>query len=151
MDEKAFCRIIEDAIEREIQAYMFYLTIASKVPDNGLRELYIALAAEELDHKKLLELELMKIGKVVSKHTPIPQINPEMLINSTENDLQIDYKDSIMMAIKKEQAAFETYSEMASKTKDIESKRVFLELAQQELKHKLKFQQEYDNIINDGF
>ncbi len=55
------------------------------------------------------------------------------------------------MVIKKEQAAFETYNELAAKTKDADSKKVFMEIAQQELKHKLRFQQEYDNIINDGY
>ncbi len=76
MDEKTFSNIIENAIEREIQAYMFYITMAGKVADNGMRELYIAMAAEELDHKKLLELELLKIGKVVKANTSIPNINP---------------------------------------------------------------------------
>jgi len=46
--------------------------------------------------------------------------------------------------MKKEKAAFRMYNDLASKAKKPELKALFLNLAQEEAKHKLRFEVEYD-------
>ena len=55
------------------------------------------------------------------------------------------------MIMKEEKAAFKLYSDLATKTTDSEFKQMFLMLAQEEAKHKLRFEIEYDdNILQEN-
>jgi len=49
--------------------------------------------------------------------------------------------------MKQEKAAFKLYSNLADKTDDDNLKALFLTLAQEEAKHKLRFEVEYDEVI----
>jgi rubrerythrin len=63
----------------------------------------------------------------------------------------MDYQSVLTIAMKKEKAAFKLYSQLAAQTVDQEIKEVFLSLAQEEAKHKLRFELEYDEeILREG-
>lgn len=49
--------------------------------------------------------------------------------------------------MKKEKAAFKLYNDLAAAASDETSREMFLMLAQEEAKHKLRFEVEYDNNI----
>jgi rubrerythrin len=49
--------------------------------------------------------------------------------------------------MEKEEAAFRTYVNLAGSIKDEKSREVLFELAQEEVKHKLRFQTEYDILL----
>ena len=51
------------------------------------------------------------------------------------------------MAMKAEKAAFKLYTDLAAATDDDGLKQIFLDLAQEEAKHKLRFELEYDDSI----
>jgi len=59
----------------------------------------------------------------------------------------MDYQSAIILAMKKEKAAFKLYTTLASKMQDPELRNMFLSLAQDEAKHKLRFEIEYDDEI----
>ncbi len=59
----------------------------------------------------------------------------------------MDYKDALVLARKKEKAAYRLYLDLAEITNSKEMKDAFLFLAQEEAKHKLRFEIEYDDII----
>ena len=66
-----------------------------------------------------------------------------------ENDAQasapaLDYQQALIVAMKKEKAAFKLYSALAEQTTDAAFRELFLALAQEEAKHKLRFEVEYD-------
>lgn len=148
-DKDKYCEVIELAIEREVQAYLMYTTLAGMMINKGMRSLFMAMAAEELGHKANLELEMMKLGKVV----PNDPINSKFKgITETKNStdsLDMEYRDAILLAVQKEDAAFQLYSELALNSDDAETRNMFLEMAEQEMKHKMRFQEEYENIISD--
>ncbi|UCE61993.1 MAG: hypothetical protein JSU63_09735, partial [Phycisphaerales bacterium] len=56
----------------------------------------------------------------------------------------ISYRDALILAMKAEKAAFRLYSDLASTTDDANLRAVLLGLAQEEAKHKLRFELEYD-------
>ena len=59
----------------------------------------------------------------------------------------MDYKDMLLMGIQKEEAAFRFYVGLAAKVTDEDSYETLLALAEQEVKHKMRFEMEYDNIL----
>ena len=58
----------------------------------------------------------------------------------------LNFQDALIIAMKKEKAAFKLYTDLADQT-DGELKAMFLTLAQEEAKHKLYFELEYDEHI----
>ena len=139
--------ILQLAIAKEVEAYNFYLAIADHVADQNMREEFIELAKEELIHKEKLELELMKIGR-----TTIVEQNPirserSYIVSNNPAPLDMDYKDMLLLAIEKEEAAFKMYVNMAAGVKDEKSREMIMSLAQEEVKHKLRFQTEYDALL----
>ena len=59
--------ILEFAIAREIEANKLFLALAERVENDAIRRVLHDLAAEELEHKEKLELEMMKLGHVVNE------------------------------------------------------------------------------------
>ncbi|MHC4620812.1 MAG: rubrerythrin, partial [Planctomycetota bacterium] len=57
-----------------------------------------------------------------------------------------DYKDMLLLGIEKEEASFRTYVNLLMSVRDEESREVLLALAEEEVKHKLRFEMEYDML-----
>ena len=64
-----------------------------------------------------------------------------------EADKNISYQDALIVAMKRERAAFKLYSDLAEKVSEEELRQVFLGLAKEEAKHKLFFESEYDERV----
>ena len=63
----------------------------------------------------------------------------------------MSYQDALILAMKKEKSAFKLYSDLAGIAPNSDLKNVFLALAQEEAKHKLRFEIEYDdNILKEN-
>jgi len=139
--------ILEFAIFRENEAYNFYLALASRVADDNIRMVFEDLANEELEHKEKLELEIMKMGKTISTELEPPRPASEYIITDDPSPLDMDYKDALLLAIEKEDAAFRIYVNLVSTVHDEHSREVLLMLAQEEVKHKLRFEAEYKYLL----
>jgi rubrerythrin len=57
------------------------------------------------------------------------------------------YDEALMVAMKKEKAAFKLYNDLANRAPNESMKNLFLSLAQEESKHKLRFELEYDEYV----
>jgi rubrerythrin len=57
------------------------------------------------------------------------------------------YEDALKLAMKREKAAFKLYTNLAEKSEDNGMKSLFSMLAQEESKHKLRFEIEYDEYV----
>jgi len=139
--------ILEFAIAREVEAHNFYLALAHRVDSPQIRKVFEDLAKEELDHKATLELEVMKTGRVLP---PVPKVTiPEhdYILSDSQSPLDMDYKDVLMLGIEKEEAAFRTYVNLIPNVHEQQSREVLLALAQEEVRHKLRFQTEYDLLL----
>ena len=58
---------------------------------------------------------------------------------------ELDYQQALILAMKAEKAAYRLYTTLATATSDGNLKRTLLGLAQEEAKHKLRFEIEYDD------
>ena len=65
-------------------------------------------------------------------------------------DPDMSYRDALIVAMKKEKAAFRLYSDLAASAPDEALKKTFLGLAQEEAKHKLRFEVEFDDLLTEN-
>ncbi len=143
----SYDEVLEFAIGREIDANQFYLALAERVDSTEMRKVFEDLAQEELEHKAKLELELMKIGKTVEIRQPPATPQKTYIVSDNQSLLDMDYKDMLMLGVEKEEAAFRIYVNLVPNAYDSESREVLLSLAQEEVRHKLRFQMELDTIM----
>jgi rubrerythrin len=59
----------------------------------------------------------------------------------------MSYQDALVVAMNREKAAFKLYMKLASRVEDATLRDLFLSLAQEESKHKLRFELEYDEYV----
>ena len=137
--------ILELAIGREEDASQFYLALASRSPSEEMRKVFEEMASEELEHKARLELEIIKIGKVVKSKVDV-DIGIERTVEFNESDLDMDFKDLLIMAMQKEESSFRLYVDLAARVTSEEARETLLALAEEEVKHKLRFEIEYEML-----
>jgi rubrerythrin len=141
--------ILEFAISREVEAYHFFLALAGRVIDPKMRQVFEDLAAEELEHKAKLELEIIKTGTTLpDRQMPPGRPESDYIMSDGDLPLDIDYADMLLLGIEKEDAAFRMFVGLIPNVQDEQSREVLLALAQEEVKHKLRFETEY-NMLNE--
>ncbi|HEG44344.1 MAG TPA: hypothetical protein ENH94_09875 [Phycisphaerales bacterium] len=139
--------ILVFAIDREIRANRFYVSLAERMANPNMKELFLALAADEIDHKERLEFELIKRGQTVAADDFDEEYDEDELpMIGTPGGLVMDYKAAIEMVIQKEKVSFRLYADFASRAQDHDSKEMLYDLAEEELKHKMRFEHEYQQF-----
>jgi len=139
--------ILDFAINEEQMAADFYTDLAAKMQNQEMKEIFEQYALEEIGHRP--KLEAIKKGKQykVAEDKIVDLKIGDYLIDVDAEKTNITYQEALILAMKKEKAAFKLYNDLATITTDMASKKVFLMLAQEEAKHKLRFEIEYDNNI----
>ena len=139
--------ILDFAIEREQKAHDFYMDLAKKMDRPGMKEIFAHFAGEELGHKA--KLQRVKEGKKLLTPTSTKVMDLKIgdyLVEVNPNE-ELDYQKALILAMKREKSSYKLYNDIANSTTDAETKELFLALAQEEAKHKLRFEVEYDEII----
>ena len=138
--------ILDFAIANEEEAAVFYRTLAEKSNSPGMSKVFEGYAREEDRHKtKLLGVKQSGNLKPAEKKVVDLQIG-DYLVDSEPN-AEMDYQQLLIVAMKREKAAFRLYTDMAAATDDADLSALLLGLAQEEAKHKLRFEIEYDEHI----
>ncbi|MBM3317400.1 MAG: ferritin family protein [Candidatus Eisenbacteria bacterium] len=137
-------RVLDFAIEREQEAIDFYTGLAGKATSAEMRRVFEQFAGEERGHKA--RLQGVRAGKPMQAPVkPVMDLRISDYVVATEPGPDISYQDALILAMKKEKAAFRLYTDMAELVGDDELKDLLLALAQEEAKHKLRFEVEYDD------
>ncbi len=139
-------KILAFAIASEEHAAEFYTKLANKMSHENMKEAFLSFAEEEKGHKaKLLAIKEGKQMLSVEQRVLDLKIGDHLVEISLSADL--DYQEALILAMKAEKAAFKLYSNLASATGDPALKATLLGLAQEEAKHKLRFEIEYDDEV----
>jgi len=138
--------IFEFAIHREIEAYRFYMGLAERIDNSYICGVLKELAEEELEHKAKLELEWMKLGQTIPTEQAVP-VSDNDIPSESDSQFDMDYKELLMLAIEKEEASFRTYVNLLSSISDQPCREVLLGIAEEEVRHKLRFETEYDMLL----
>ncbi len=138
--------ILNFAIANEEGAATFYTQLAEQADRPWLKELLLSFAREERGHKaKLLAI---KGGK---RFDPLQESVMDLKIADylvdVEPHLGMSYQEVLIVAMQQEKAAFRLYNDLADRATDPSLAATFRSLAQEEAKHKLRFELEYDDCV----
>jgi rubrerythrin len=134
------------AISREEESCAFYTSLAARAERPGMQDVFQQFAGDELDHRiKLEQVRERKAllgtgGEVLDMH-----ISDYLVPGDSSPDM--DYQQALIVAMQKEQAAVALYTDLAGRLNDSALRTLFLGLAQEESRHRLRFEVEYDDTI----
>lgn len=135
--------LLDFAIEKEEEANKFYLDLAGKMEREHMKKIFEGFAAEEAKHKE--KITTIKEGKQL---LPVEQKVTDLKIGDYLVDIpaseDMNYQDALILAMKKEKASFRLYTDLAATTDDNNLRSLMEGLAQEEAKHKLRLEIEYD-------
>ena len=138
--------ILEFAIEKEAEAREFYLEWAGKAKSEHLQKMFRELAAEEQKHGE--KLERIKGGSafrgVPGKVTDLKIVDYMVDIAPSPD---MDYQEALIIAMRRERSAFKLYNDLAAMGGAEEARTLFLALAQEEARHKLRLESEFEKDI----
>jgi len=138
--------ILDYAIDQEQQAADFYTDLAGRAEKAGMKDILLDFATEEQSHKeRLLAVKTGEYELTPEQEVLDLKISDYLVeVGATEN---ISYQDALIVAMKRERAAFQLYTDMAAKVPEGHLKEVLEGLAREEAKHKLFFESEYDDRV----
>ena len=138
--------ILDFAIRKEQEAHDFYTDIANKAKRDPIKQIFLGYALEELGHKA--KLEAVKDGQqMLSTEQKVMDLKLGDALVDIEVAPDLKYQDALILAMKAEKNAFRLYSSLAEQADDAGIKQTLLTLAQEEAKHKLRFELEYDDLV----
>ena len=139
--------VIDFAIKNEEEAIELYGRLAGKATSQSMAKVFRSFQKEEEGHKaRLLGVKSSGSGLSQTAKTVDLKIG-DYLIDVDPDDEEMDYQKALILAMKKEKAAFKLYTDMAEAVDDAGLQELLLGLAQEEAKHKLRFEVEYDNEV----
>jgi rubrerythrin len=142
--------ILDFAIGEEEAAVDFYMMLAASSKNEGIKKVFISYAEEEMGHKAKL-INVKENGLAVFGATPLTDLKISDYLVDVKPRPDMTYQEALILAMKKEKAAFKLYTALADRMEDAAMKQTFYLLAQEESKHKLRFEVEYDdNVLKEN-
>lgn len=142
---KSAKEVLDFAIAREKQAHDTYVKFSRFVTKPEVCRMLEGFAVEELQH--VLRLEAVESGKVALDMEEVGSLFIADAVEKPEIRPGISYTNALIVAMRKEKAAFKLYTKLASVSRDPKVKETFSWLAQEEAKHKLRLEVEYDLTV----
>lgn len=138
--------VLDFAIDAEQEAVDFYKKLSNQAQNQEMKRIFEQFAQEEIGHKaRLIAIKSTGISDFVKSEVHDLKIADYLVSN--EASPEMTYQEALVIAMKKEKAAFKLYLNLAAKTTDSELKSLFENLAIEESKHKLRFELEYDQYV----
>ena len=138
--------ILDFAINEEQMAVDFYSELADASKTDDMRQVFMEFAEEEIKHKQRL-LKIKEEGFYKLEKEQITDLKISDYVVNVKPTPGMTYEDALILAMKKEKAAFKLYIALADRAPNAQLKDVFTGLAQEESKHKLRFEIEYDEYV----
>jgi rubrerythrin len=143
---KSIDEVLDFAMKSEQEAVDFYTQLASQMQNQEMQETFLQFAKEEVGHKaRLQKIKDERLFDLSDEKVLDLKISDYVVI--TKPDPGMSYADALVLAMKKEKAAFKLYTNLSQRTDNTELKAVFQSLAVEESKHKLRFEIEYDEHV----
>ena len=146
--------ILDFAIEKEQEASQFYADWAKKLtspnldPDQLflLRDMFEHFAQEEFKHKE----KLIRVQQGGTFQPSAKQVTDLKIVDYLVDIMpspNMDYQEALIIAMKREKASFRLYNDLAAVAGTENLQSLFTALAQEEAKHKLQLEIEYEKEI----
>ncbi len=146
MELSNFQEVVTFAIRKEADAATLYETYANKVTNPGIKKMFEELMKEELSHKKILEnISEQKVDDYKLADVPDLKISDYSQEQTFKPDM--NFQEALLLAIKREENALNLYNNLVKSTHSPQLQKLFQTLAQEEAKHKLRLETEYDEHV----
>ncbi len=139
--------ILDYAIAREIEANQFYTDLAAMMDNEAMKETFLDFAQEELGHKARLEAVRRGEYALSKSDRQVKGLGLADYLVESEPSPDMTYPEALVLAMKKEKAAYRMYMDLAATVETAELVTMFRALAAEEAKHKLRFEIEYDDVV----
>jgi rubrerythrin len=141
--------VLDFAIGEEEGAVKFYTGLAAQAANRSMQAAFEDFAREEEGHKqKLLGVKAGKKLEPAAK--AVQDLKIADYVVEVDPNPNMTYLEAIILAMKKEKSAFRLYSDLAEAADDANVRALFLGLAAEEAKHKLRFEIEYDDAMAEN-
>lgn len=138
--------IINLAIQREQDAFFFYLDICDDVEDESVKDTLIWIADEEKKHRKfLIDYRNGKFGDTTLRLTQSVDYKIAEHLKTPEITTNMKSSDVFLAASHRELKSYEFYSQLSHMHPEGETKDLLMRIANEELKHKEKMEYLYTN------
>jgi rubrerythrin len=141
--------ILDFAIEREEEAFQFYTELAETMDRQWMKKVFTDFAREEKGHKEKL-IKIKEGKRLLAVREEVMDLKIADYMVDVVPGERMDYQGALILAMKKEKAAFKLYTDLAEKAPEESLKEMLRMMAQEEAKHKLRFELEYDDNFTDS-
>jgi len=146
MKDLQVSEVLDKAIQKEEEAYLFYMAILDKIEDKSVKEAIEWVANEEQKHKDFLVnyregrygSDALRMSDVVHYKIAEHQKEPEIAKDMRREDV-------FLVASHRELKFYQLYTELADLHPSGDTKEMLLKIANEELKHKEKMEYLYAN------
>ena len=140
-------KVLRKAIQKEIASWLLYNDLSRKASQEAARDAFSRLAQQERGHQRRLEQYLrgeitegalsstQAVDYKIAEHLEQPKVYPDM-----------NLKDVFLLAANREKASHELYLGLAAIHPEGEVRKLFEELAAQELEHKQQLEFLYTEV-----
>jgi rubrerythrin len=143
---KSIDQILDFAIDAEQEAVDFYTGLANNAKNSEMKTVFTEFAGEEMKHKARL-LNIKSTGIMTMSNEKVMDLKIADYTVAVDAKPDMPYQDALIVAMKKEKAAYKLYMTLSTRSENKELKDLFLSLAMEESKHKLRFEIEYDEFV----
>jgi rubrerythrin len=141
-----FGEVMGFAVQKEAGAVALYEEASTMTTRAEAKKMFEELAAEERRHREIREgLEKKDVSDYTLREVPDMKISD--YLTEVEFSPDMEYRDILVLAVKREEKSKSLYTDLARRTDDPETKKLFEVLAQEEAKHKQRLETEYDEHV----
>jgi len=142
--------VLEYAISLEQRSVILYTDLAAAAKNDALRKVFLGFAEEEMGHRKKLE-DVLEGAATIGSGALVNDMQIAEHVETIAIGESTAYQDILLFAMQQEKQAFRLYTDLSERIDVPELKALFEALAQEEAKHKLRFEIEYDeHILTDN-
>ncbi len=144
--DKQLSEIIDLAIQREEEAYDFYMDIFNKLEDPSIKDTLEFIAGEEKKHKAfLVDYREGNYGTDALRMTEVVEYKIAEYLEEPEISKEAKREDVYLVASHRELKSHQFYTKLANMHDEGSLKTMLLKMANEELKHKEKMEYLYAN------
>lgn len=144
--DKQLSEIIDLAIQREEEAYDFYMNIHNKLEDPSIKDTVKFIAKEEKKHKAfLVNYRNGDYGPDALRMTDVVEYKIAEYLEEPEITKETKREDVYLIASHRESRSHQFYTKLAKMHDQGDLKDMLLKMANEELKHKEKMEYLYAN------
>jgi rubrerythrin len=146
---KTFAEAISFAMMREEESHEFYKDLAGKTQDIFMKEIFMDFAQEEINHLKTLkDLDARGLERIYGNIVKnIDALNVSETLKDTTAAPDMDFRELLVVAMKREEISRRLYSFLAEISEDNDLSLLFVGLAKEEAKHKLRIEKAYHQLF----